>query len=300
MDGLIAAVHTPMRDDFSVNYDCVPAQAEYLGKAGVTGVFVTGTTGECHSLSTDERINLFEAWGRVAHLNGLKFVAHVGHNNLPDSQSMVRAAVENGADAMSAMAPNFFKPADAAALCDWFAQVVEPAPDLPFYFYDIPGMTGVTINTSEFVQLASEKISGFVGVKYSNPDRDQLSAILNTNGCVPDMLFGCDEELLDGLHLDCRGAVGSTYNFSAPLYRRIIDAFDSGDIETAQRDQAKSAEMVRTIAKYNYIPGAKAVMAMVGVDCGPARLPLRDLSPQSVVNLKQDLKSIGFFDWALG
>ena len=45
LDGLIAAVHTPMRDDFSVNYDCLPAQAEYLGKAGVTGVFVTGTTG---------------------------------------------------------------------------------------------------------------------------------------------------------------------------------------------------------------------------------------------------------------
>ena len=298
LDGLIAAVHTPMHGDFSVNYDCVPAQAEYLAKAEVTGVFVAGTTGECHSLSTDERIKLFEIWGNVAHPNGLKFVAHVGCNNLPDSQSLVRAAAENGADAISAMAPNFFKPPDAATLCDWFVQVIEPEPELPFYFYDIPGMTGVTINTSEFVQLAAERIPGFVGVKYTNPDRDQLSAILNTKGCVPDMLFGCDEQLLDGLHLGCRGAVGSTYNFSAPLYRRIIAAFDKGDIDTAQRDQAKSVEMVSTIAKYNYIPGAKAVMAIVGVNCGPARPPLRYLSSQSVANLEQDLKSIGFFDWA--
>ena len=104
--------------------------------------------------------------------------------------------------------------------------------------------------------------------------------------------------ILDGLHLGCRGAVGSTYNFSAPLYRRIIAAFDKGDIDTAQRDQAKSVEMVSTIAKYNYIPGAKAVMAIVGVNCGPARPPLRYLSSQSVANLEQDLKSIGFFDWA--
>ena len=299
LNGLIAAVHTPMHDDYSVNYDCVPAQADYLGKSGVAGVFVTGTTGECHSLSTDERIKLFKAWGRMAHHNGLKFVAHVGHNNLPDSQSMVRAAVDNGADAISAMAPNFFKPVDAAALCDWFVQMVTHAPALPFYFYDIPGMTGVTINTSEFVKLASEKIPGFVGVKYTNPDRDQLSGILNTYGRVSDMLFGCDEELLDGLHIGCRGAVGSTYNFSAPLYRRILAAFESGDIDTAQREQAKSAEMVRTIARYKYIQGAKAVMAMVGVDCGPARPPLQGLSPQSVGNLEQDLKSIGFFDWAL-
>ncbi len=297
LNGLTAAVHTPMHDNYTVNYDCVPTQAEHLAKGGASGAFVTGTTGECHSLTTKERLKMFDAWGRVAHGNGLKFIAHVGHNNLPDAQALVCAARDAGADAVSAMAPNFFKPADAEALRDWFAEVVKPAPELPFYFYDIPGMTGVTVDTAEFLECAAKQIPVMAGVKYTNPDRDQLRAILEMNGYAPDMLFGCDEELLDGLRIGCRGAVGSSYNFSAPLYLRIISAFDEGDIEAAQRDQARSAEMIRTIANYNYMPAAKSVMAMVGVDCGPARPPLRTLSRESRGNLKQDLEKIGFFDW---
>ena len=63
LDGLIAAAHTPMHDDFSVNYERVPAQAEHLAKLAVRGVFVGGTTGDCQSLTTGERQKLFEAWG---------------------------------------------------------------------------------------------------------------------------------------------------------------------------------------------------------------------------------------------
>lgn len=299
LKGLTAAVHTPMHADYTVNYECVPAQAEHLARGGASGAFVTGTTGECHSLSTEERLNLFAAWGGETRRHGLKFIAHVGHNNLPDAQALVHSACDNGADAISAMAPTFFKPADASALCDWFVEVVKPAPELPFYFYDIPAMTGVMINTEEFLQRAAEKIPGLAGVKYTNPDRDQLRAILQRNGRTHDMLFGCDEELLEGLEIGCQGAVGSSYNFSALLYQKIISAFDEGDTESARHDQERAAEMVRTISKYDYTPAAKAVMAMVGVDCGPARPPLRGLSPETIGNLKRDLESIGFFDWAL-
>jgi hypothetical protein len=59
LDGLIAAAHTPMNDDFSVNYEQVPAQAGHLAKLGIRGVFVGGTTGECQSLMTGERQKLF-------------------------------------------------------------------------------------------------------------------------------------------------------------------------------------------------------------------------------------------------
>ena len=64
LKGLIAAVHTPMHDDFNVNYDRVPAQAEHLAKGGASGAFVTGTTGESHSLTTEERLRMFDAWDR--------------------------------------------------------------------------------------------------------------------------------------------------------------------------------------------------------------------------------------------
>ena len=75
--------------------------------------------------------------------------------------------------AISAMAPFLFKPEDAGQLLDWFTLIVDPAGRMPFYFYDIPAMTGVTIDTHEFVRRPQETLPGFAGVKYSNQNVDR-------------------------------------------------------------------------------------------------------------------------------
>lgn len=299
LKGLIAAVHTPMHDDFTVDYDRVPAQAQHLAKGGASGAFVTGTTGESHSLTTEERLRMFDAWGRAAHRNGLKFIAHVGHNNLPDSQALVRSARDSGADAISAMAPNFFKPADAQSLCDWFVKMTKPAPELPFYFYDIPSMTGVMVETDAFLDIAKERLPGFVGVKFTNQDYDLLQRCMANTSVKADMLFGTDERLIEGLGFGCVGAVGSTYNFASPLYRRIIDAFNRGDMESAKADQARSLQMIKRMYQSGFAAACKAAMGFAGVDCGPVRPPINRISTENLVSLRKDLDAMGFFDWAI-
>ena len=299
LKGLIAAVHTPMHDDFTLNYDRAPAQAEHLAKGGASGAFVTGTTGESHSLTTEERLRMFDAWGQAAHRNGLKFIAHVGHNNLPDAQALVRSARDSGADAISAMAPNFFKPADAQSLCDWFVKVTKPAPELPFYFYDIPSMTGVMVETDVFLDIAKERLPGFVGVKFTNQDYDLLQRCMANTSVKADMLFGTDERLIEGLGFGCVGAVGSTYNFASPLYLRIISAFNRGDMESAKEDQAQSLQMIKRMYENGFAAACKAAMGFAGVDCGPVRPPIDRISAENLVSLRKDLDAMGFFDWAI-
>ena len=242
---------------------------------------------------------MFDAWGRSAHRNGLKFIAHVGHNNLPDAQALVRSARDSGADAISAMAPNFFKPADAQSLCDWFVKMTKPAPELPFYFYDIPSMTGVMVETDAFLDIAKERLPGFVGVKFTNQDYDLLQRCMANTSVKADMLFGTDERLIEGLGLGCVGGVGSTYNFASPLYRRIIDAFNRGDMESAKADQARSLQMIKRMYQNGFAVACKTAMDFAGVDCGPVRPPIDRISAENLVSLRKDLDAMGFFDWAI-
>ncbi len=114
---------------------------------------------------------------------------------------------------------------------------------------------------------------------------------------APDMLWGCDEELLDGLELGCRGAVGSSYNFAAALYHRVLAAHAAGDLDEARRRQKLSLQMIETIAARGYMHSAKAVMNMAGVDCGPARPPLPQVSDTDRETLRSELEALGFFDW---
>jgi N-acetylneuraminate lyase len=295
--GLIAAPHTPCNTDYSLNPEAVNKQARHLAKTGVKGAFVGGTTGECHSYSTAERIGLLNAWGEAARENSLVNIAHVGHNNLPDARAMVEAARESGADAIGAMAPNFFKPCSVDELIDWFALITETAPELPFYFYDIPGMTGVNLDTAEFLRKSRGRLPSLVGVKFTNPDQDLLKECMEVEDGAYDILFGTDEKLISGLGMGCRGAVGSSYNFAANIYHRILQAHEVGDMETAMLWQKRSIQTIDTIATYNYLPAAKLVMKMIGVDCGPACPPLPNLTGPNASALEKELKDIGFFDW---
>ncbi len=297
LTGLIAAPHTPCNTDHSLNPNAVPLQARHLANTGVRGVFVGGTTGECHSFTTEERIELFKAWGPVARENALVNIAHVGHNNLPDARAMVEAARESGVDAIGAMAPNFFKPGSVDDLVEWFALITKTAPELPFYFYDIPGMTGVSLDTAEFLRKAREQIPSLTGVKFTNPDQDLLKECMQVENGSFDILFGTDEKLVSGLGLGCSGAVGSSYNFAANIYHPILKAHEADDLETAILWQKRSIQTIDTIAAYGYLPAAKMVVKMIGVDCGPARPPLLNLTEADASALEKELEDIGFFDW---
>ena len=111
------------------------------------------------------------------------------------------------------------------------------------------------------------------------------------------MLFGADEMLLAGLAMGADGAVGSTYNFLAPLYNKIVTDYQSGDKESAQAHQAKAAEFIRIIINTAGMPGLKTAMGIAGYDCGPHRLPLKTPSTGIADELRNRLESAGFLNW---
>ena len=203
-----------------------------------------------------------------------------------------------GAEAIAALAPSYFMPSTLPDLVDWCARIAEAAPGTPFYYYDIPSLTGVRFSMPELLDLAGGRVPTLAGIKFSNPDLAMFQRCLHARNGDFDILFGVDEYLLAALSLGGQGAVGSTYNFAAPLYHRMIAAFRRGDLAEARREQYRSVELVALLSSRGYMGASKALMKMLGVDIGPTRPPLGNLDGEEYARLSAELRQRGFFDWA--
>lgn len=296
--GLIAAPFTPLRANGAVNLDAVAPYARWLHRHGVVGAFICGTTGEGMSLTMDERRQVAERWVATAPA-GLRVIVHVGHNALADCQALAAHAQDIGADSIACMSPFFFKPAGVAGVVDWCAAVAAAAPRLPFYFYHMPSMTGVPVKVSEFLRLASQRIPNLAGIKFTFEDLEDFGRCLELENGRFDMLFGRDELLLSALQLGALGAVGSTYNYAAPLYHALIDAHEQGDGAKAADLQALAVRMINVFLECGAHPIAafKWFMSQVAVECGPVRLPLVNPTAQEIALLETKLETSGVFEW---
>jgi N-acetylneuraminate lyase len=120
---------------------------------------------------------------------------------------------------------------------------------------------------------------------------------LNAAGGRFDVPWGTDEALLAAVALGARGAVGSTYNFAAPVYHRLLEAAGRGDSAAAREHQFRSVRLVQVLAGHGFMAAARAVMGMLGVPVGPPRLPHAPLTEERTRRLESDLADLGFFDW---
>lgn len=291
--GLVAATHTPFHSDGSLNLAIVEKQAAHLIHTGVQSAFIGGTTGESHSLSLAERLDLAQRWMEVTKGSALKVIVHVGANCLGDVAALAAQAEKLGADAISALAPSYFKPRSVASLVDCCAQITSAAPSTPFFLYDIPSFTGISLSMSEFLSVGKERLPTLAGIKFTNPDGMMFQQCLHHSEGAFSILWGTDECLLAGLALGATGAVGSTYNFAAPIYQRILAAFEKHDLAGARAQQKRSVELVARLASVGYMGAAKCVMKIQGVDVGPARLPHGNLDAAQEKALHADLETMG-------
>jgi len=290
---LIAPPFTPFHEDLSLNLDPVERQAAQLAQTGVQGVFVAGSSGEGMSLTTEERELLTDRWIDVAAPAELDVIVQVGHNCQKDAERLAAHAQRSGADATAASAPCYFKPASIDDLLNYLAPIAAAAGDLPFYYYEIPPFTNVRLPMVELLERGKSRIPNLVGLKYSHNDLLQLQRCLQVNDGEFEVLFGSDETLLAGVALGVHGAIGTTYNFAAPHFHRLIAAVAVGDLAAARGLQAQAAEMIQAALDCGGLAAFKALMKRAGIDCGPVRPPLRNVDDDQVDKLLRRVREAG-------
>src|SRR6218665_2163257 len=267
VQGLMAAPFTPMNRNGSLNLAIVPQYYKMLKTNGVNGAFICGSTGEGVSLTLKEKKAVTDAWASAA-----------------------------GSDFKVMLF--LFKPDSAETLSEICAEVAAVVPDMPFYYYHIPVLTGVRLSMFDLLHEAEGRIDNFAGIKYTHEDFMDFLSCANFKNGKYDMLWGRDECMLAALSLGTKGVVGSTYNYAPLIYNEMIKAFNAGDIQKANDWQQKSIDMIRLLGKYGGIASGKSFMKLIGLDCGEFRLPIKNMSAEQFDLFKKDAEQIDFHSFA--
>jgi N-acetylneuraminate lyase len=293
LTGLVAAPFTPMDPSGEVMYDRIPDYYDFLVRNRCSGAFINGSTGEGVSLTIDERKHIAEAWTACKKSDpGLRVINLVGGTSWRECATMARHSAQVGIDAVAVLAPYYFKPAGAAELAHFVTLVGREVPDTPLYFYHIPVLSGVNIPMISLIQHLAPMLPNFAGIKYTHEDFMDYQSCLNFDNGRFDLLWGRDENMLAALALGAQGAVGSTYNYAAPLYHQLIEAFDAGNLPLARQLQQRSIDMIRLLGKYGGIATGKAYMRYIGFDCGAFRSPIRNPTHEEYERFVHDVKHL--------
>ena len=295
LTGLIAATYTPFSQDGSVNLELVPAMVDHMIERGVSGFYVCGSTGEGESLSHDERMSVALAFVSATR-SRVPVIIQVGHNSIEHSRELARHAATIGADAISTLPPTYFKPASLDVLVETITEVTSAAPELPYYYYHIPRLTGVSFDMVSLLEAAKDRIPSFRGIKFSDFFLAEMMACQEFDQRRYDILFGSDEMILGALATGATGAVGSCYGFAAPLWINILRAYEDCDMEQAQAWMARGVELVNLLASS---PGPfhaavkQVAWPLLGFDPGPTRLPQSTMTAEEVAIALRHLDASG-------
>lgn len=298
INGMINAPFTAFHQDGSINLDIVPSYAATLIENGVTGVFVNGSSGEGHLLSDEERMACAEKWVEATP-DDFKVIIHVGNNSIATAKKLAQHAKDIGAWGFSVMGPTFPAIGRVQELADYCSEIAAVAPELPFYYYHIPAFTGVFLPMRDLLEAVDGRIENFAGIKYTYESLYEYTQCRRYKNGKYDILHGQDETLLPSLAFGgAQGCIGGTFNYAAPLYVAIRQAWADGDIDKARELQYKSLDLIDVICNYRgNIVGGKQIMKVLGLDLGPNRTPFRNLSDEEYTAMKTELEAINFAEY---
>lgn len=295
---ILNATFTPMYEDGSINYARIPDLFQHCVNTGANGIFLNGTTGECMSLSLEERLKLVETWTnyrKEMNRPDFKIFVHVGSCNLYETARMAEHAQMHCVDGVAMVATFYFRPRTLEELVEQCEYVAAAASNTPFYYYNIPFLTGVNFPLISFLEVASRRIPNFAGLKNSFNDIVDYQHCLHFAKENYSLYWGTDEAFMMLYTAGNRHYVGSTYNYMGDIYQEMLKAHHAGEMDTVVNLEGQADAIYKIILKHNGITAGKEMMRLLGIDCGTVRKPLKAFTKYDREMLLAKLNETTFF-----
>lgn len=284
MSGFLVAAITPFDEHGGLN---VPALYKLMDKTiaeGAIGFLIGGSSAECPMLSREERLEGLRAAAAYPGRKNTKLMASVASISTEEALIYAREAKALGYDCMISTVPYYYK-FGMKGIADYF-RTLHAAVDLPLFLYNFPGNTGIELDIYHPDIKAILTDGTIAGVKQTSLNLSQMERMRAMN---PELVIygGYDEVYLGARILGADGAIGSTFNFTLPLFTKIEEAYSALDIPKAQKLQVQANNIMEALVQNSLFPSIKHILTTQGIDCGGCRAPFPTLSDAQKAYIEQ-------------
>ncbi|MGX8701243.1 dihydrodipicolinate synthase family protein [Caproiciproducens sp.] len=283
--GVIPATMTFFDKDENIDEKRTRGIIEFLLGAGVDGLYLTGSTGECFTMSLEERKQVVEivmdqVKGRVP------VIVHVGDIGTKKSIELAKHAEAVGVDAISSVPPFYwnFSPDN---IYHYYEDIARST-SLPMIVYNIQ-LAGI-MDKNMLLRIA--EIENVKGLKYTARSHDELGSLKSILGKDFMIYSGCDEMAFSGLCFGADGIIGSFYNVIPELYKSIYECVKKSDIPGGIRLQKIADELIFAALQYDLPSIIYVLMRWRGLDAGYSRRPFQNYQDDEMAEMKQAVKDI--------
>jgi 4-hydroxy-tetrahydrodipicolinate synthase len=288
---------TPFKPDLSLDTAATRRLIERQIREGIDFLVPCGTTGESPTLTREEHLRVVQIAVEEARKAGRKVpvLAGAGGYNTAEVIELAKELQLLGVDGLLSVTP-YYNKVTQDGLYRHYKAIADAVP-LPIVVYNVPGRTGVNVETATLKRLS--EIDNICGVKEASGNISQMAAICHNLPDTFDILSGDDAITIPLCALGGRGVISVVSNEIPGEMTRLTRLAVSGDLAGARAIQRQwFALMEVNFAESNPIP-VKAAMAMMGL-CEPVyRLPMCPPLPQTQSRIEAVLKQTGLLAGAL-
>lgn len=287
--GAGVAIVTPFNEDESINYDKLDQLIDYHCNNGTDSIIICGTTGESATMSEKEHMECVKF--AIERTKGrLPIIAGTGSNCTRTAIDMSKEAASYGADGLLVVTP-YYNKATQEGLVGHYTAVAKEA-KAPIIMYSVASRTGCNIEPATAARLIKE-VDNIVGIKEASGNISQVAKIMHLTDGKADLYSGNDDQIVPILSLGGKGVISVLSNVAPQETHDICAKFFEGDVKGSLELQLKAIPLIEQLfCEVNPIPVKKA-MKLMGMDCGPLRMPLTELTTQHEESLAKAMTEFG-------
>jgi 4-hydroxy-2-oxoglutarate aldolase len=290
----LSGINPPLTTPFingEVAYEKLKENIAIYNKKDLNGYVLLGSYGEAYFLNQQEKLRIIET-ARKAIPTDKTLIAGVNIESTTEAIKFVNQVAGIGADAAMISTPCYYKGAMTEdALYKHFWQIADEAA-IPIVVYNMPRYTGINLSPDLIIRLSEHP--NIVGAKDSSGNLTQMEEVVSHVNPNFKYLLGAASILYAGL---CLGAAGGILAAADILPQEFCQLYKNGiekKHDAAKQLQMKLLSISKALTITYGIAGGKAAMDMMGYYGGPARSPIRPLSPEGKKTIKKLLQEGGF------